>query len=457
MHLFNSLTGRVDPFEPLTQGEIKMYVCGLTVSDDAHLGHGRAAALFDLLRRIFLYKGMSVLYVRNITDVDEKIILRAKETGMDPQNMVEKYMARHAQDMERLRVPRADIEPRASEHIPEMIEFIEQLIQKKAAYEKDGNVYFATRAFSEFGKLAKRAGKEIDKSDFLLWKNVDPSEPGWHSPWSLGRPGWHIECSAMSMEFLGETFDIHGGGDDLLHPHHDCEIAQSQALSNKPFANFFMHNALVYLAEEKMSKSKGNFFTLREIFDQYDPAVVRYFLFSTHYRQPLRFEPGMMDPARRSIEKMETFLSGAREIISPPVGGPNESARVLAELVSRGRARVLTALDDDIDVPIALRVMEDIVAAGDEHLQSGEPDPLVLGKVEEFLEEMDEMFDLRRERTRTQTRRGELVEALLKVRKKLGDSNDDKSTQAGEEIKKALESVGVEVIDTRWGTRWKWE
>lgn len=458
MRLFNSLTGRIEEFRPLTPGEVRMYVCGLTVSDDAHLGHGRSAAIFDLLRRVFRYQGSNVLYVRNVTDVDDKIVERARFLGETPAKLVERYMARHAEDLERLRVPRADIEPRASEHVGEMIDFIKELIARKAAFEKDGSVWFRVRSVPDFGFLAQRAGETALMEDFLLWKReTDASCPGWNSPWGRGCPGWHIECSTMSMKILGETFDIHGGGEDLRHPHHDSEIAQSEALSGKPLARIFMHHALVYLEEEKMSKSSGKFFTLREIFGRFDPAVVRYYLFRTHYRTRLKFSPAELEPSRRAIERMEEFLRRSSGVIGPSPEKRSRTGDALCEVMGTARSRILAALESDLDTDAALTVLDDLIAAGEEHLECAAPDPFILGRAEEFLDEMDEIFDLRRERTRTLTRRGQLVESMLAVRKKLIASGDAAALQAANDVRLGLEKVGVEVIDSPWGTRWKWE
>lgn len=457
IRLYNAMSGKVESFEPLRPGEVKMYVCGLTLSDDAHLGHGRAAAVFDLLRRFFTYLGWQVLYVRNITDVDDKIFRRAVEQKMTPDQMVDRYLERHAEDLERLRVPRADIEPRASEHIGEMIRFIERLVERGAAYEKDGSVYFKTASVPEFGLLAQVAGIEGENEDFLLWKTTAGESPCWDSPWGCGRPGWHIECSTMSMEFLGEHFDIHGGGVDLLHPHHDAEIAQCHALSGCAPAKVFMHNALVNLAEEKMSKSIGNFFTLKEIFARYDPAVVRHYLFNSHYRKAINYQPDELEYSSRFIERVETFRRAAADITDVPLQNVDASGPEIKELLRKKRSEVIDALEDDLDTPAALRAIEDVVKAGCEHLESPNPDPMHLGRIEEFLDEFDEIFDLRPDASSTLSRKGELVEGILELRRRLEQTGTSEASRLADEITGTLRDVGVELIDTPWGTRWDWK
>jgi cysteinyl-tRNA synthetase len=416
MQLFNALTHRIEQFAPMRPGEVRMYVCGLTVSDDAHLGHGRAAAVFDLLRRLFRYKGLQVIYVKNITDVDDKILARARTLGREPAELATSFLARHEADLERLRVPRAEVEPRASEHVGEMIAFVEDLLGKGAAYAFNGEVRFRLGATPDFGRLAVLRGRPVEAQDFVLWRPAVADEPGWPSPWERGRPGWHIECSTMSTALLGDTFDIHGGGEDLLHPHHDAEIAQCVARTGRVPARFFLYNGLVYLAEEKMSKSVGNFFTLREIFARYDPSVVRHYLFRTHYRAPIAFSPAGLESSRRAVERLEAFLRASAEVMGAPAGPPSPSSREVAEVARETHSEVLRALDEDLDTPAALVAIEQLVAAGEAHLASGAPDPVLLGRVEEVLDSIDELLDIRPEQGRAGSRSGAVIEAMLRVR-----------------------------------------
>ena len=281
MNLFNSLTRKKEQFKPLERDHVRMYVCGVTVYDDCHLGHARSAVVFDLLCRYLRFKGYTVTYVRNFTDVDDKIIKRAQEQNIPWTEVVSKYIEAYYRDMDRLRVAIPDVEPRATEHMSEIIEMIDSLINKGFAYQIDGDVYYEVRAYDAYGRLSGRKKEEMmagarvevderkkDPMDFALWKGAKPGEPGWPSPWGMGRPGWHIECSAMSIKHLGKTFDIHGGGKDLVFPHHENEIAQSCAYTGQEFARYWVHNGFVTIDEEKMSKSLGNFFTIQEIFEK---------------------------------------------------------------------------------------------------------------------------------------------------------------------------------------------
>ncbi len=460
MRLYNTLTGCIEPLTTVRPGEVRMYACGLTVSDDAHLGHGRSGAIFDLLRRVLRTRGMRIVDVRNVTDVDDKIIARARALGQDPVELAKRYVARHDEDMERLRVPRADVEPRASDHIHEVIDFIAALVAREAAYEKEGVVYFRLAAYPAFGELARARGVPVEEEDFVLWKPSEDDDPGWSSPWGRGRPGWHIECSAMSAALLGETFDIHGGGADLLHPHHDAEIAQCHARCGKAPARMFVHNGLVLLADEKMSKSIGNFFTLREIFARYDPAAVRYYLFRTHYREPVTFSTEALDDAEQAIARIEAFMAAAARVVGPGehATGSEEEKRLL-ERARTARADVIAALEDDLDTPRALGVVDDLVARGQDYLRTRTAEPHVLGQIEEVLDSIDELFDLRPERARTESRTAELIEAVLRVRKRLRQRGieDLSAARTASELTEMLRKLGIELVDTRWGTRWRWE
>jgi len=308
LKIYNTLTGKKEVFEPLVSGHVGIYVCGVTVYDVCHIGHARSSLVFDVVRRYLEYKGFNVLFVKNFTDIDDKIIARAQKDGVEWKDVAEKYIEEYYIDMELLGVRKADIEPKATNHIEEMQKIIAALMEKGYAYAIDGDVYYRVKNFTEYGKLSKRdieemlAGARVeiderkeDSLDFALWKSSKAGEPSWSSPWGGGRPGWHIECSAMSMKYLGYTFDIHGGGKDLIFPHHENEIAQSEASTGKTFARYWIHNGFVNVNQEKMSKSLGNFFTIREVFEKYPYSskvtaeVLRYFLISNHYRSPVDF------------------------------------------------------------------------------------------------------------------------------------------------------------------------
>ena len=308
MKIFNSLTRKKEEFQPLETNRVGMYVCGVTVYDDSHLGHARSAVVFDVLRRYLMYRGYQVKYVRNFTDIDDKIINKAQQTDLPWQEIVKTYIDAYYRDMNRLRVAIPDVEPRATEHMPEIIDMIVNLMEKGFAYQINSDVYYEVATYKSYGRLSGRKEEELlagarvevderkrNPMDFALWKGSKVGEPGWDSPWGKGRPGWHIECSAMSIRHLGKTFDIHGGGKDLVFPHHENEIAQSCAYTGQEFAKYWVHNGFVTIDEEKMSKSLGNFFTIQEIFEKSgwsEPVmaeIIRYFLLSTHYRSDLNF------------------------------------------------------------------------------------------------------------------------------------------------------------------------
>jgi cysteinyl-tRNA synthetase len=321
LRVFNTMTGKKESFEPLESGKVRMYVCGPTVYDGCHIGHARSVVVFDVIVKYLKAIGYEVTYVRNFTDVDDKIIDKAHQLDIAPKAVAERYIKEFYEDMGALNVERATIEPRATDHIKPMIQFIERLIEAGFAYRVDGDVFYSVEKFKEYGKLSGRkleemeAGARIDIDerkknpfDFVLWKSAKPGEPNWESPWGMGRPGWHIECSAMSSQYLGETFDIHGGGKDLCFPHHENEIAQSESVSKKPFVRYWIHNGFVNINHEKMSKSLGNFLMIKDVLKTYHPEVVRLFLLSNHYRSPIDFTEKAMEEARVGLDKMYALL-----------------------------------------------------------------------------------------------------------------------------------------------------
>ncbi|SFH45748.1 cysteine--tRNA ligase [Modicisalibacter xianhensis] len=361
MQIYNTLTRRKEPFNPIEPGKVRMYVCGITVYDYCHIGHARVMVAFDVITRYLRERGYDVTYVRNITDIDDKILKRADENGETIVSLTERMIAAMHEDEGRLGVLRPDHEPRATAHIDDIIAMIEQLIDKGYAYRADnGDVYYRVRKFTDYGKLNNRnldemrAGARVevdthkeDPLDFVLWKAAKPDEASWPSPWGNGRPGWHIECSAMSTCCLGETFDIHGGGPDLTFPHHENEIAQSEAATGKPYVNTWMHAGAVRVDQQKMSKSLGNFFTIREVLEVHDPEVVRYLLLSSHYRSPINYAPDALDEARRSLERFYNALDG----LEPVKGEVEEGYRV----------RFTEAMDDDFNTAEALAVLFELV------------------------------------------------------------------------------------------------
>jgi cysteinyl-tRNA synthetase len=321
LRVYNTLSGKKEEFKPLNPPKVGMYACGVTVYDYCHIGHARAAVAFDVIARYMRYSGYDVTYVRNYTDIDDKIINRSNEQNVDWKELAETFIEAHDTDMEALGVQRANVEPRATTYITQIIDTVKALVEKGFAYEVEGDVYFEVDMFEDYGKLSKRnledlkAGARVDVDDrkrnpldFALWKSSKPDEPWWDSPWGKGRPGWHIECSAMSAAILGQPFDIHGGGKDLIFPHHENETAQSEAAFGKEFVRYWLHNGFVNIDSEKMSKSLGNFFTIREVLEKYRPEVVRFFLLSTHYRSPLDFSDRALEEADLRLSKFANLL-----------------------------------------------------------------------------------------------------------------------------------------------------
>ncbi|MFH1147336.1 MAG: cysteine--tRNA ligase [Pseudomonadota bacterium] len=384
LRVYNTLTGRKERFEPLSNEKVGIYVCGITAYDYSHIGHARAAVVFDAIVRYLRHSGLMVTYVQNITDIDDKIINRARETGTTTQELSKRFTGEYHADMESLGVLPPDVEPEATEHIPDIIDLIERLSKKGHAYEAEGSVYFAVETFPSYGKLSRRsveemqagARVEIDRRkrnpmDFALWKASKASEPAWESPWGRGRPGWHIECSAMSMRYLGETFDIHGGGKDLTFPHHENEIAQSEAATGKPFVRYFVHNGFVTINGEKMSKSLGNFLTIKEILARHDPQALRLFLLSKHYRSPLDYSEEFLNEAETSLDRVYTTLNAVLRlgqgagISEARVAGGSADPEMEAGLkkISGLQGLFHEAMDDDFNTALALAHIFEAVRA----------------------------------------------------------------------------------------------
>ncbi len=402
LQLHNTLTGKVEALAPIRAGEVGLYVCGVTVYDRCHVGHARSMIVFDVLVRYLRFTGRRVRFVRNITDVEDKIIRRANEEGITAQALAERYVGTFHRDVAALGCVAPDVEPRATQHLPEMIAMIGELVAKGLAYPADGDVYFAVGAFPGYGKLSKRkldelqAGARVevderkrDALDFALWKAAKPGEPFWESPWGPGRPGWHLECSAMSVKYLGQPFDLHGGGEDLIFPHHENEIAQSEGAAGLPFVRHWVHHAFVRISDEKMSKSLGNFLTIEEILKRLAPEAVRLFLVGTHYRSPLDFtEQGLADAARASTRihetaaRLEEALGDGASGTSAAAGataagaGVASPASALPEAVRGYRDEFTAAMDDDLNSPRALAAIFDEIREINRLLDAGEHDVL---------------------------------------------------------------------------------
>ncbi|MBI3593487.1 MAG: cysteine--tRNA ligase [Nitrospirae bacterium] len=375
IRLFNSFSRQKEIFNPIVSGRVRMYVCGVTVYDHSHMGHARSAVVFDMIRRYFKFREYTVEFVKNFTDIDDKIIKRSQEEKIPWVELTQKYITEYHLDMKRLNVETPTEEPRATEYIQEMIGLIQRLIEKGFAYLSEGDVYYRVVSFKPYGRLSKRdlslesAGTRVEISelkenplDFVLWKSSKPGEPWWDSPWGKGRPGWHIECSAMAMKLLGETIDIHGGGEDLLFPHHENEVAQSEGSTGKKFVNYWIHNGFVTVNQEKMSKSLGNFFTIKEVFDsylqkQYDPEVIgefiRYFLLSTHYRQPVQFSDQAIEEAKNALDRFYDLLKRCKE----PSDKESSEKVNLDKIISMAREQFIESMNDDFNTPEALATL----------------------------------------------------------------------------------------------------
>ncbi|MBE0427954.1 MAG: cysteine--tRNA ligase [Nitrospirae bacterium] len=481
MKIFNTLTGRKEEFVPLTPNKVGIYACGVTVYDHCHIGHARSAIVFDVITRYLRYKGFDVKYVRNFTDIDDKIINRAREEGITWDAVAAKYTGEYYKDMDMLGVGRADVEPKATEHIAEMINIIKGLIDKGYAYEAEGNVYFSVDRFSEYGKLSKRNREEmiagarvevderkINPLDFALWKRSKEGEPSRESPWGPGRPGWHIECTAMSIKHLGETFDIHGGGADLLFPHHENEIAQSEAYTGKPFARYWVHNGFITIDREKMSKSLGNFFTIKEVLDKFDPEVVRFFLLSTHYRSPIEFSDEQLREAESSIDRYYSTVIRVEDFIERANNLKDElsnAGKIFENRLISFRQNFEQAMDDDFNTALALGHVFELIRETNRFLDkrpSGLKDGELLLKTGELLSEAGNILNIFNKTPR------EWYLSLMKL-KNIGITEKDISEKISERqgarkhknwnladaIRKELEDKGIILEDKKDRTDWK--
>ncbi len=465
--VYNTLTKRKEPFHPLRPGEVRIYVCGPTVYDYIHIGNARSFVAFDVVRRYLEYKGFKVRFVSNITDVDDKTIRRAKELNITLQQLGELYTEAYFEDLKALGVRRADVNPRATQHIGEMIALIEKLIEKGYAYVVEGNVYYDVTKFPEYGKLSgvkvesliKGARVEVDPNkrnpaDFALWKSRKPGEPFWYSPWGPGRPGWHIECSVMSSIYLGETFDIHAGGKDLIFPHHENEIAQSEAASGKPLARYWLHNEWLTINGEKMSKSLGNYVTVRDAVSKYGAQTLRMFLISAHYRSPIDFNERTVEQARRNLEKIRSSIQAFRRLRE--LDTPTEKEKDLLAHVEVLKGRFEDAMDDDFNTPKALAAIFDFISELNEF--TGSYDGVSRETREKVLSVLETLLDgvlgieTKFEEKEVQSLSSRLVELILEVRNILRRRRDYETADL---IRSKLEELGFVIEDSASGTRWR--
>ena len=474
LRVFNTLGRKKETFEPLEPGKVRMYVCGPTVYDSSHIGHARSVVVFDVICRYLRVKGYEVTYVRNFTDIDDKIIDKANQLAVDSQDIAERYIKEFHEDMDALNIERADIEPKATAHIRQIIKFIEQLMDEGFAYQINGDVYYSVEKFKEYGKLSGRrleemeAGARVDIDirkqnpfDFVLWKSSKPGEPAWESPWGMGRPGWHIECSAMSCEYLGETFDIHGGGKDLTFPHHENEIAQSEAIFKKPFVKYWIHNGFVNINQEKMSKSLGNFLMIKDAIKTYHPEAVRLFLLSKHYRSPIDFTEKAMDEASAGLDKIYSFLERTNDKIALPAVGDAATGDCWE--------RFCEAMDDDFNsargVGIVFDTVRKINRILDQNndglpselktmLQTIQADILRIGRALGILMESPKTyFDKKRSKVLEEKSIDPvIVENLIQKR---NVARREKDWEKADEIRMQLQDMNVTVEDRPEGTVWK--
>lgn len=481
MKIYNTMSGGKEEFIPVTPGTARIYACGVTVYDRCHIGHARSAIVFDVIRRYLEYRGLNVTYVRNFTDIDDKIIKKAEQEGVTWDVVAHKYTEEYYRDMDTLGVARADVEPKATDFIPEMISIVQDLISKGYAYERDGSVYFSVTKFRDYGKLSKRdidemqagARVEVDERkdnplDFALWKKSKEGEPFWESPWGLGRPGWHIECTAMSIKHLGETLDIHGGGADLLFPHHENEIAQSEAYTGKPFARYWVHNGFITISREKMSKSLGNFFTIREVLDKFDPEVVRFFLLSTHYRSPIEFSDEQLREAESSIDRYYTTAVRMSDFLFNKGDGStplSEAGKIFEELLRSFRGKFEEAMDDDFNTALAVGHIFEVIREANRLLDarpSGAKTAELIMSAGKMLSECGKVLNLFGRTPR------EWNLSLMKT-KKIGISEEvinakitqrqaarlRKDWESADAVRKELEETGIILEDKKDRTDWK--
>lgn len=476
IRVYNTLSRQKEAFEPMTPGRVRMYVCGPTVYDSCHIGHARSIVVFDVIYRYLKLRGYSVTYARNFTDVDDKIIQRAGELGISTNALAEKYIDEFYADMDALNVLRPDLEPRATAHIDPIIAVVGRLIEKGYAYEAGGNVFFSVDKFAGYGKLSGRklsemeagARVEIDRQkrnpmDFVLWKASKPNEPAWDSPWGKGRPGWHIECTAMSADYLGESFDIHGGGKDLIFPHHENEIAQSEAAFGKPFVKYWVHNGFVNINHEKMSKSLGNFLIIKDILKNYHPEAVRLFLLSSHYRSPVDFTDQAMREAASGLDKLYTLLERVVSVLGhlPDPEGPDFSG-------SGSWQGFCKAMDDDFNTAQGIGVLFDAVRDLNRRLDARPEDGpeeeeisercreiLAIGNVLGILADAPAAYFEKQRRSVLEKASldTETIERLVKERE---DARKAKDFKKADRIRDQLKEMHIQLEDRSDGTIWRY-
>lgn len=465
INLYNTMENKKVPFMPREEGKVSMYVCGPTTYNFIHLGNARPIVVFDTVRRYFIYKGYQVTYVQNFTDVDDKIINRSKEEGITAAAVAEKYIAAYFEDVQALNVLKADVHPKVTEHIPEIIALVQQLIDNGVAYEVNGDVYFSVKDFPEYGKLSSRdldemlAGARVmigdqkrNPMDFALWKAAKPGEPAWDSPWGKGRPGWHIECSAMSHKYLGDDFDIHGGGADLIFPHHENEIAQSEAANKCEFVRYWMHNGFITVNNEKMSKSLGNFFLLRDILAKFPGDVVRFYLISTHYRSPIDFDDNKLEVAAKSLNRIRNAYLLAKETVASAQGeGSSEANDILCEAMSVAKTDFEDAMEDDFNTALAIAAIFDFCRLVNGHIKDAGKD--IVGEVVELFDSFDSVIACIAPKEQADDGLTDaLMDLIIEIRQ---NARKNKDWATADAIRDKLKDMGIVLEDGADGVRWK--
>lgn len=465
IQVYNTMEGRKVEFVPREAGKVGIYACGPTVYNYIHLGNARPIVVFDAIRRYFKYAGYDVTYVQNFTDVDDKIIRRGQEEGISAAAVADKYIAAYFEDVQQLNVLKADVHPRVTEHMPEIIELVQQLIDNGVAYEVNGDVYFAVEKFDEYGKLSGRdledmlAGARVqigdqkrNPMDFAVWKAAKPGEPAWDSPWGQGRPGWHIECSAMSRKYLGDGFDIHGGGADLIFPHHENEIAQSEAASGCCFVRYWLHNGFITVNDEKMSKSVGNFFLLRDILENFPGDVVRFFLLNTHYRSPIDFDDEKLRVAAKSLARIRNAYAVLKEAEAAGGGHNAEATAALAAATETLRNAFAAAMNDDFNTALAIAAIFDYTKALNSYAREAEI--AAVQAAVEVIEAIDEVIAC----IRTKAKEGadeltpKLMELIIAIRQQ---ARSKKEWATADYIRDELKKIGVVLEDGADSVHWK--
>lgn len=465
MKIYNTMTRKKEEFIPLEEGKVKMYVCGPTVYNFIHLGNARPFTVFDTLRRYFEYRGYEVTYIQNFTDVDDKIIKRSHEEGISPEEVAEKYIKEYFIDCDGLGIKRATVHPQVTDNIDNIIVFVQDLIDKGYAYEAGGDVLFRTRKFKEYGKLSHQNIEELelgaridvddkkeDPLDFVLWKAKKDGEPGWQSPWGEGRPGWHIECSVMSNRYLGNTIDIHAGGQDLQFPHHENEIAQSECRNGHTFARYWMHNGYINVDGEKMSKSLGNFFTVRDISNKYDLGLVRFFLLATQYRNPVNFSDTVLEQAKAGLERLTNARDNAEFILGNLADSSlRDEEKDLVAGLDKYRERFIEAMDDDLNTADAISVIFELAKFMNTNISDQSSKEFVQLNLDIF-NELTGVLNIANKSVEEDDSLSQKVEDLIAKR---AQAKKEKNFALADQIRDELTAMGIAIEDTRQGVKWK--